>query len=105
MGSPADSSLGLEGRPGDRERKPLATDTTKLRRLLLVVTGRPAIPDDGESPDSTRQLVAVALSWLLVAMILNVAVVLAMYLQPSQNVAPNSSQRSTQVTPNNGKVK
>ena len=60
----------------------------KLHRLLLVVTGRPAIAGDETSSESTRQLAGIALSWLGVALLAIAAVVLALHLQAKRAGKP-----------------
>ena len=77
---------------GESARRPSANERRKLHRFLLVVTGRPAAASDEQSPETTRQLAAIALSWLLVAIIVSVAVVLALHFEPSPAARPQSAE-------------
>ena len=53
----------------------------KLHRFLQTVTRRQNYGNAEESADSTRQLAAIVISWLLVAVVIGIAVLGALYFQ------------------------
>ena len=71
--------------------------TRALRGFLLVLTGRPATPDAEPTAESTRQLAAIVMAWLAVAIVMSGAVVFALHLQqrgPARQPAAMPGPRS-----------